>query len=242
MRRPRHTLAHLSEQGGKKWLLMAALAMILVVLQVVIAAPITTRIAQEAMAAQFEAQRGQVQEVTPEMQQQISQFATNPVFTVVFPSGGAIASLWIGWVVWAGVLHLGSTMLGGNSRFGQMWQVVVWSWFPYALRGLLQAGFILITGEVITNPGLSGLVAAEGTVTDMLIAPAAPGRLAMRTLFSGIDLFLVWNLILLSIGVMAAARLSVRKAIVITLGVWAVLTLLSVLTAVVPSLLFAGSF
>jgi hypothetical protein len=242
IRRPRQALAALVMEGGKKWLWMALVATLAVLLPVLVAAPITTRLAQESMRAALEAQGGQGQEINPETQQQITSFTTNPLFTVVLPGGGAVLATWAGWLVWAAVLHFGSTLLGGGSRFGQMWQVVVWAWLPYALRGLIQTVFILISGEVIANPGLSGLIEKPDTTTDILAAMRSPGLLALQTLLSRIDLFLVWNLVLLTAGVMAVAKLSGRKAVLIILGIWVLFMVFAIGSAVVPSMLFAGSF
>ncbi len=241
IRHPRSALASLAAGGGKAWLWMALLATLAVVLPVLVASPITTRMSQEAMMTAFEAQNGQGQGASPEMQQQIASYATNPVFTMILPGLGAVAAVWLGWLAWAAVLHFGSTLLGGNSRFGSMWQVVIWAWLPYLLRGLIQTIYISLSGQVITNPGLSGLVSPPKTVAGMMAVVRSPGLMAAQAFLSRIDLFLVWNLILLIFGVMATAKLSGRKAALITLGIWVLFTLLAIGFAVVPSMLFSGS-
>jgi hypothetical protein len=50
------------------------------------------------------------------------------------------------------------------------------------------------------------------------------------------DLFLVWNLILLVIGVVVVTRLSRSKAILVTLVVWVLLTALNLVPTLVSSL------
>jgi len=241
IRRPHVTFTYLNETGGKIWIGMAILAMVAVVLPVIVAAPITSRMSQEAMKAAMEAQGNQAQSMNPEIQQQITSFTTNPFFTIVMPAGIVLIGLWAGWLVWSAVLHFGSTLLGGNSHFGQMWQIVVWTWFPFAVRGLLQTIFILASGKIISNPGLSGLIARPVTATNMVTMAQPPGQLALQALLSRIDLFLVWNLILIAIGVMVTAKFSGRKATLITLGAWTLFSLLAIGTAVVPGLLFARS-
>jgi len=242
IRRPRTALTYLSEANDRRWLWMAALAIVAVVLPIIVAAPITTRLSQEAMMAALEAQGGQMEGASPELQQQITSFATNPLFTIVLPAGGALVGLLAGWLVWCAVLHFSSTLLGGNSRFRQMWQIVVWAWFPFALRGLIQTIFILVSGDIISNPGLSGLIESPQTPAEILAMAQSPGQMAQQALLGRIDLFLVWNLFLLVTGVMVAAKLSGRKAALITLGTWILFTLIAIGTAVVPSLLFSGSF
>ncbi len=242
IRHPRRALASLvGGEGGKKWLWMALLATLAVVLPVIVASPITTRMTQESMMSAIKAQGGQEQSASPEMQQQVASFATNPVFTIVLPSLGAIFTMWMGWLAWTAVLHFGGTLMGGNSRFGQMWQVVVWAWLPYVVRGLIQTAYILLSGQVITNPGLSGLANPPKTVTEIMAVVRSPGQLALQAFLSRIDLYLVWNLILIALGVMVTAKLSGRKAALITLGIWTLFTLLAIAFAVVPTMLFAGN-
>jgi hypothetical protein len=220
--------------------MMALLAALMMILLVVVTAPISAQVAREAVQAQFEAQSGANQPVDPEMQQRINQFASNPLFTVVMPIVTGLIGLFVGWLIWTGVLHLLSVMVGGDSHFGGMWRAVVWSSLPLTLRNMLQIGFVLGTGNLITNPGLSGLVVQERSVTELITAPPSAAQLALQTLLAQIDIFTIWNIVLLAIAVMVAARVSRRKAIFITLGVWILFTGLRMLLAIVPSLFARG--
>lgn len=242
IRRPRWTYENTTIRVNRSWILMAILTMVALVLPIIAAAPITSQQAREAVQAGLESQGESGSNITPEMEGQISQFATNPLFTVVFPSVLRMVALWIGWLVWAGGLHLISTMAGGNSQFGQMWRTVIWSWLPFAVRGLLQFGFILLTGEVITNPGLSGLIADQRSVSEILAAPPSTGQLILRSILSNIDLFLIWNLILLIFGVAITARISRRKASFITLGIWIGLTIIGLIPALFSGFALGQSF
>jgi hypothetical protein len=242
IRRPRWAFENRGIRKNRGWILMAIMTMVAIVLPIIAAAPITTQQAREAFQASLESQRESGQTISPEMEGQISQLATNPLFTVVFPSVVTLTLLWLGWLVWAGGLHLVGTMTGGESQFGEMWRTVVWSWLPFAVRGSLQFAFILLTGEVIAHPGLSGLVADQRPVSELITAPPSTGQLMLQSLLSKIDLFLVWNLALLILGVSITARLSNRKAIFITMGVWAVLVLLGLLPTLLSGFALSQSF
>ncbi len=242
IRRPRWTYENTTIRVNRSWILMAVLTMVALVLPIIAAAPITSQQAREAVQAGLESQGESGSNITPEMEGQISQFATNPLFTIVFPSVLRMVALWIGWLVWAGGLHLISTMAGGNSQFGQMWRTVIWSWLPFAVRGLLQSGFILLTGEGITNPGLSGLIADQRSVSEILAAPPSTGQLVLSSILSNIDLFLIWNLILLIFGVAITARISRRKASFITLGIWIGLTIIGLIPALFSGFALGQSF
>ncbi len=241
VRRPRSTLEYLRETGGKSWMIMALLSVLTAVLLVVVIAPISAQIALETFQAQIESQPGiAAQGLDTETEERISQFTSNPMITVVMPSVAGLASMFLGWLIWAGALHLLSVMVGGDSHFGMMWRAVVWSSIPFALRNLLQMIYVQSTGELIANPGLSGLVSQERSVSEMIAAPPSAGWLALQTLLAQIDLFTIWNLVLLVMSVMVMSRLARRKAILITVGVWSGLIVLRVLFAIIPTWFASG--
>ncbi|MBL7066045.1 MAG: YIP1 family protein [Anaerolineae bacterium] len=235
--RPRATLEYLREHWGRAWWLPALLTVILVTAPVVVAAPITARQSREAVAAaqeQWGEQRGM--EMSAEEQAQMEQamsIASSPLITVVFPAVGGVVVLAVGWLVWAGALYLAGMALGGRSTFGQMFRMVVWAWLPYTLRGLLQTVYILASGQIIANPGLSGLVQETRPISEIVVAPPGLGQTLLVACLSRIDLFLFWNLALLMIGVAVTTRLPRRKAVLVTLGVWLLLTALGLLPALV---------
>ncbi|HHH41528.1 MAG TPA: YIP1 family protein [Chloroflexi bacterium] len=238
--RPRSTMERLSESGGRAWWLPAILAVVMLVLPILVAAPITARQTREAILATQEQMKEQWGETMPGQDEaQIEEAmaaASSPLITVVFPSLGGVVGLAVGWLIWAGALHLASMALGGRPSFGTMLRMVVWSWIPYAVRGLLQTVYILATGQLIANPGLSGLVADNRPVSEMVLAPPSTGQILLQALLSRIDIFLLWNLALLVIGVMVTARLPRRRAVLITLGVWAVLTALAMVPALIGAI------
>ncbi len=230
IRKPRRTFEYLRDRPHRAWLWMAALALLASLLPVLASAPISTRIAKEAMQQNLENIREQNPGMTPEQEAQMLGFAANPLFTTIIPGVGAVVFALLGWLIWSGAIHLLSTMMGGGETFGQIWRVVIWSQVPFVLRNLLQGVYITLSGELISNPGLSGLVgperSAEEALQQFMSAPPSTGQLALQSVLGKIDLFMIWNLVLLTIGVAVTARLSGRKAALIVLLVWGVLTLL----------------
>ncbi len=238
--RPRKTFEFLREHKSRGWLLLALINMGLAILVIAVSAPISARLAQDAIRKQLEARGANLVEVPPEAQQQAAQFATNPLFNTVLPGLGSTVGLWVVWLVWSGALHLLGTMVGGNNSFGQMLHAVVWSWLPQSLRSLLQVAFVTLTGEVIKNPGLSGLASSPELAAGEFVAPPGPGQLALQSFLAQIDLFQIWNFLLLVVVVIATARLSRRKAILITLSVWILLTLIRMLPALLTGMVAGG--
>ena len=117
-----------------------------------------------------------------------------------------------------------------------MFRMVVWTWFPYTLRGLLQTIYILASGQLIANPGLSGIVQNNRPVAEVMAAPPSLNQMLLGAFLAKVDLFLIWNLILLVIGVTVVTRLPRRKAILSTLGVWILLTALSLIPTLIGGL------
>ncbi len=125
---------------------------------------------------------------TPEMQNnymQAQQATQGPVFMYVMPLVGSLTGLWLGWLVLAGLLHLGSTLLGGRGSMQNALNVVAWASLPFAVRDILRVIFMVVAGHTIASPGLSGFTSSSGFITQLLA----------RT-----DIFLIWNIILLVIG------------------------------------------
>ena len=138
---------------------------------------------------------------TPEMQNnymQAQQATQGPTFLYVFPLVGALSGLWVGWLLLSGLLHFGSTLLGGRGSMQSALNVVAWGSLPFALRDVLRILFMLLTGHAIVSPGLSGFASSAGFISQLL----------MR-----IDIFLIWNIILLIIGFSIAEGLSRSKAV-----------------------------
>jgi hypothetical protein len=239
--RPRSTLEYLSQHGGRTWWVPAILAVLLLLFSIIVAAPITARQAREAVQATQEQLRERLGTgVSAEQQAQIEQsmsVAASPLITVAFPAITGVIGRVVGWLVWAGALYLVAMALGGRSTFGQMFHIVVWTWLPYVLRSLIQTIYILATGQLIANPGLSALAGETRPVAEMLSAPPGLGQTLLKAFLSKLDLFLVWNLVLVVVGVAVVTHLPRRKAVLVTLGVWLLLTALSLLPVLVGALL-----
>ena len=242
IRRPRTALAALRESRRPGWIWMALVTLVLSILPILVAAPITARQAAAAIQQTMDRQAELGQEITPEMQAQAAQFSTSPIFTMALPAIARIFGLVLLWLAWSGSLHLLSTITGGSNSFKQMWRAIVWSWIPFAIRGLMQTVFILATDELLTHPGLSYLLASKeaGAGSEAALHIPSTGELFLSGVLGQVDLFVVWNLVLLVLSVEVTARISRRKSILITLGVWVALVLLSVLPAVVTGALSRG--
>ncbi len=148
---------------------------------------------------------------TPDMQNnfmQAQQATQGPVFVYIIPLVLALVSLWLGWLILSGLLHLGSTLLGGRGSMQGALNIVAWANLPFLVRDVLRVVFMLLAGHAILSPGLSGF---------------AGSAIFLAKILSRVDLFFIWNAILLIIGLGSADGLPKTKAMI---GVMVVLLLI----------------
>ena len=215
--RPRAVFSEMTSEARATWLTPMLVLTITAILVVVVAGYLKT---QAAMMGQIELPPDW-QYWSPDMQQnymQAQQATQGATFMYIIPLVGALTTLWLGWILVAGLLHLGSTLLGGRGSMQSALNVVAWASLPFALRDILRVIFMLATKHAITSPGLSGFTANAGFLSQAL---------------AHVDLFWVWYLILLVIGFAIADGLPRNKAFV---GVAVVLLLVLVAQAGLGSL------
>jgi hypothetical protein len=133
---------------------------------------------------------------------QAVQATQGPVFLYVIPTFTGLAGLWLGWGILGGLLHLASTLLGGRGTMSSALNITAWASLPFALRDILKVVYMLIAKHPITSPGLSGFIAGtEG------------GALFIANLLKHVDVFLIWQLLLLVLGFSLVDTLPRGKAI-----------------------------
>lgn len=139
---------------------------------------------------------------TPEMQNnftQAQQATQGATFVYIIPLVSSLVVLWLGWLILSGLLHLGSTLLGGRGSMSMALNVVAWANLPFMLRDVLRVIFMLIAGHAIVSPGLSGF---------------ADGSIFLAKILARVDVFFIWNAILLVIGFGISEGLTKNKAII----------------------------
>ena len=138
-------------------------------------------------------------------------------------------ALLIGVVAQATYLYFSALIAGGDDMsFGSVFTVSSWTRLPLAIGLLVQAGYIAFSQQGIRFLGLAFLVATGDLMQD--------ARNPLVSLLSRIDLFWLWHLFLVVIGLAVVARFGRGKSLILTL-IYAVLVLGF---AVLPSLLFGG--
>jgi hypothetical protein len=163
-----------------------------------------------------------------------------PTLTVGLRIGGRVVGTVFSWLIWTGALLLAVTFLGRNgATFGSLFAMVVWSWMPYVVRGILQSVFMFLSKQPIYNQGLSGFIIDNTPMTMMegfnrhaYPMPPTMGKMALASILSKADIFLLWQLVLVAMGVVALTRLPPKKSIFVTAGVWIVVVLLGIIPVI----------
>jgi hypothetical protein len=201
--RPRQVFQEVASESRATWLTPMLLLSLTAILVVVVAGYLQSRAAMMGeipLPPDWEFW-------TPEMQSnymQAQQATQGPVFNYVMPLIGSLTGLWVGWLLLAGLLHFGSTLLGGRGSMQSALNIVAWASLPFAVRDLLRIIFILAVGHAIVSPGLSGFTTTPGFIAQLL---------------ARLDIFMIWHVILLIIGFALTDGLPRGKAVTAVLVV-----------------------
>ncbi len=204
---PQRTFAEIAGESNSTWLTPMLALSLSALLSVIVSGYLTSR---AAMMGEMPLPRDW-QYWTPDMQSnymQAQQAMQGTVFVYVIPLILALIGLWLGWLILSGLLHLGSTLLGGRGSMQGALNIVAWASLPFVMRDVLRVIFMLLAGHAIVSPGLSGFSGSAVFAAQLL---------------SRVDVFFLWSAVLLIIGFGAADGLPRNKAII---GVTVVLLIL----------------
>jgi hypothetical protein len=161
------------------------------------------------------------QYLSPDQQTQMMQalqMRQGPVFRYVFPALKTVLSVWLGWLLVGGMLHLIITLQGGRGDTSSAMNLIAWSSLPYAVRDIVQTFYLLVTRKLVSAPGLSGFMPSATSGLNLFL-------IELLTL---VDIYLLWRFILLIIGVKAAFGFPTGKALLSALIPLLIIMLLQV--------------
>ena len=195
--RPRQAFGEIASEGKPSWVTPLIVASLAAILVVIVGGYIKSR---AAMMGEVELPPDW-EYWSPQMQEDYmsgQQATQSPAFLYVVPTAGALISLWLGWLILGGLLHLGSTLVGGRGSMGGALTITAWAGAPFIVRDLLRALFILASGHAIRAAGLSGFAEGAGFLVQLL---------------ARLDLFVIWNILLLILGFKTVGNLPTGKAV-----------------------------
>lgn len=199
---PRRTFQRIASLQNVNWLTPLLIISCFVLINVLVAGKLKN---QAAMSGEI-TYPPDFQYYTPEQQAQYTQAIQStqgPVFVYVLPAIISLVGVWLGWLILGGVLHLITTLFGGRGSTAVSMNIVAWGSLPLALRALVQVIYMLAAQKLITYPGLSGF------------SPTGEGSwlLFVSQILQLIDIYLIWQTLLLILGVRLSTALSPVKSI-----------------------------
>ena len=157
---PRRALKTILEAETALWLTPLLVLTVLGVLSVLITGPARS---QSAMQNMVQPNPEMQQYLSPEQLQQMQSglsVSQGPLFIYGFPLLSSLASIWLGWLLMGGLLHLGLTLSGSRSSNRMTFNLAAWAALPLGVRMVVQTLAVLISGKQIVASGLGGFVDA----------------------------------------------------------------------------------
>jgi len=228
--KPKKTTAEIAAQEKNVWLTPLVIVSVLAIIAVLISAPIRREAIQmgATLPPNFEY-------YSQEQQQQFYEAQatqTSPLFLYVFPILGGLLKLWVSWFLLSVILYLVFTIFGSRASSLKSYNLAAWSFLPIGIRYVVQILAMLFARVQITNPGLSGFIGADAT-----------GLAAYLRSFIGlIDVYLIFQIVLLFIGSIPLSGLAKTKAWLATGISVFMLMLLQAIPGLVSSMLSNLSF
>jgi hypothetical protein len=223
--KPHDTIHTIIAEEKRVWLTPLVLLSGLGVLFTLVAAPIRKMVIQSGLNTPLDFQYYSADQQTQFLNAQATQ--TSPLFLYLFPILSGLAAIWISWFILSSILHLSLTLSGSRSASTCSFNLVAWSMIPLALRYVMQIIVMLISRSTISAQGLSGFVSLDAT-----------GFAAyFGALLGLIDVYFIWQIVLLMIGVIPISNLKKTKAWLATSISLVVLALLQALPGFLGSIL-----
>ena len=198
---PRKAFQRLSTITNAVWLVPLIILSLAVVINVIIAGRIKN---QAALMGEI-TYPPDFQYYTEEQQAQYMQAIQStqgPVFTYVLPAITSLFGIWFGWLILGGILHLVTTLLGGRGSTTLSMNIVAWASIPLALREIVQMIYMLTQKKIITAPGLSGFSLASDKGWPLIL----------NLILGLVDLYLIWQVLLIILGARLSTGLNRTKA------------------------------
>jgi hypothetical protein len=129
----------------------------------------------------------------------------------------------IGYVIYAGVLALGMMLIQAKTTFKKILSVVLWSNCAVALIGVVVLAASLMARDRESLSQINPMEPGNITATNLSILLPEGASTVVKTLAGSIDLFTIWLLVLLSIGLAAVAgsrKIKTSKTATLVFGIW----------------------
>ncbi len=182
---------------------------------------------ETSMRAQFEEQK----KMTPEQIDKAIEFtmAAKKFSSVI---GMITTPLFL--AILAALLLLILKIFGAGGTFKQLFSVSIYGWIPQVIKGILMTAVIIPKGMISPEEAGTVLKSNLGFLVDPLSAPVP------FALLSSIDVFNLWTLFLLALGVSIVSGWSRLRAALVMVALWMIVIGFKLIGAVMQSMRTEG--
>ncbi|MGZ5442817.1 MAG: Yip1 family protein [Thermoanaerobaculia bacterium] len=122
----------------------------------------------------------------------------------------------VGYLIIALVVWGACRLMGGEGNFKQAFSATLYAHFPRAILGIVTAVVVMARGMVDPTTMATVVKSSPAYLVDM---KAEPGLFA---LYSSLELFQIWTIILMIIGFAALTKLSKAQTALIIISLWTI--------------------
>ena len=142
--------------------------------------------------------------------------STSTILTKLLSALGSVLSFLLSWLILGSMVNLLSISMGGQANTHIALIFAAWAGIPVGVRAVMQIVYSLAAGTSISATGLSGFV----TNTD------SNGLVFLSKLLEQVDIYMIWQAVLLVIAVGVMTKLNNKKPIIVAAASMAILILL----------------
>jgi hypothetical protein len=221
---PKKTIQKILELEKPVWLTPLLVISILVILAGVIASPIKRDAIINGASLPTDFQYYSTDQQAQFMNAQSTQ--SSGLFTFIFPTLSALIGVWLGWFLLSSILHMSHFISGSPAAKGGYFNLVAWTMTPVMLRLIIRILAMIFSHTAVTAAGLSGFVNETSS-----------GAAFLAGILSQVDIFFIWQIILILIGVVPLSGLTRTKSWTATAITLLIMVLLMALPHLVNSMI-----
>ena len=223
--RPKKTIEEIVKKDKSVWLTPLLIISVLVIIASLIGGPIRKNAIVSGANLPADFQYYSAEQQAQFMNAQATQ--SSALFTMIFPMAGTLIGVWFSWFLLSSLLHLSLTLSGSRASSMHSYNLVGWSMVPIIVREVVQIIAMIFSHSVVTSAGLSGFIASD-----------VKGGLAfIAGILGQIDIYLIWQIVLILLGVTILSGLSRTKAWMATGISFLILVILLALPRLATSML-----
>jgi hypothetical protein len=142
--------------------------------------------------------------------------SSSTILTKLLSALGSVLSFLLSWLILGSMVNLLSISMGGQANTHMALIFAAWAAVPVGVRAVMQIVYSLAAGAAISAAGLSGFV----------VSTDSNGLVFLSKLLEQVDIYMIWQAILLVLAVGVMTKLNNKKPIIVAAASMAILILL----------------